>query len=88
MKSSKGSEAIRGTYVIAAVNSAQGFLARAVASKSKADALQALDGAAQWVERARAAVDDGELPEGVGLDLAAPRPGLPLGPLDGSDDDA
>lgn len=83
---SKGNEeVIRGTFVIAAVNSAQGFLSRVVASKTRADALQAIEGAEQWIERVRKAVEDGELPEGfTGLELSPPGPRLPLAPLDGS----
>ncbi|HHH29043.1 MAG TPA: hypothetical protein ENK57_11965 [Polyangiaceae bacterium] len=78
----KSSE-FRGTFVVAAVNSASGFLDRALAARTRGQAMQALEGAEQWIRRAREAVESGELPEGFGAPALRPAgPALPLEPLD------
>jgi len=77
----------RGTYVIAAISSSSGFLARALVTSTREQTLEALQGAETWVQRARAAVESGKLPEGLTApELRAPGPRLPLAPLDGSGD--
>ena len=86
MSEGKREEAVRGTFVVAAVNSAEGFLQRALAVKSRDEVLQALEGAEQWIARAKQVVADGELPDGFGApELRAPGPRLPLRDLDGGD---
>lgn len=77
---------IHGSFVIAAVNSAQGFLSRALAVKTREQALESLSGAEQWIAKARAALETGELPDGFGApELRPAGPTLPLERLDGKD---
>lgn len=85
----KGKSEFRGTFVVAAVNSAQGFLDRSLASKTREQALESLDGAQQWIVRARRAIASGELPDGFGApELRPAGPKLPLEALDTDDGDA
>lgn len=87
---SSGEEAeFRGTFVIASVNSAEGFLQRVLASKTRAQALEGLEGAMQWILRAKQAIEHGTLPEGFGTPEVRPAgPRLPLERLDTDDDGA
>lgn len=89
MAEGMGKREFRGTFVVAAVNSAQGFLERSLASKTKEQALESLEGARQWIERARKAIESGELPDGFGApELRPGAPKLPLERLDTDDSDA
>ena len=73
----------RGTFVIAAVNSAEGFLQRYGAAKTREQALEALEGAEQWIARAKLAIATGELPDGFEAPAVCPAgPRLPLERLD------
>ncbi len=84
-----GEAEFRGTFVIAAVNSAEGFLQRVAVAKTREQALEALEGAVQWIERAKRTIEHGELPEGFGTPAVRPAgPRLPLERLDIDDDGA
>lgn len=79
----------RGTFLVAAVNSAQGFLDRALACRTREQAIASLEGAQQWIDRARRAVEGGELPDGFDVPKLRPAgPKLPLEPLDTDKSDA
>lgn len=79
----------RGAFVTAAMSSAEGFLKRAVAAKTRAQAIEGLDGAVLWIDRAKRAIVDGELPGGFAMPATRPpAPKLPLERLDIDDDGA
>jgi hypothetical protein len=73
----------RGTFLVAAVNSAQGFLERALVCRTQEQAIASLDGAQQWITRAQRAIEGGKLPDGFDAPKLRPAgPKLPLEPLD------
>jgi len=85
MKEAKETE-FRRTFVVAAVNSAAGFLNRAAATAGGRPelAIGALEGARDWIDRALVVLRGGGLPDELSPPaLRASADALPLEPLDG-----